>query len=86
LECLPSDGLKAWLREHGCETVIVAGCNLPNSPRATFFDASARDCRTALVGDAVPGVSEERVADLAGMGGQIVSTAGVLDALAGIPD
>ena len=66
--------------------MVVAGRNLPNRPRATLFDASVRDFRTALVSDAVSGATEERVADLAGTGIQIVITAGVLDALAGIPD
>jgi len=48
-------------------------------------DVSVRDFRTVLVSDAVSGVTEERVADLAGIGVQIVSTTEVLDALAGIP-
>lgn len=58
-------GLETWLRDHGCDTVVVAGCNLPNCPRATLFDASERDFRCVLATDAVSQVSPERVGDLA---------------------
>lgn len=57
-------GLDGWLRERGVTTVVVAGCNLPNCPRATLFDASNRDYRTALVADATSQVTPERLADL----------------------
>jgi nicotinamidase-related amidase len=60
--------LEQWLRKHGATTVVVAGCNLPNCPRATLFDASERDFRTVLVTDAVSGVTEERLADLERIG------------------
>ena len=69
--------LDAWLREHGCDTVVVAGCNLPNCPRATLFDASERDYRAALVTDAVSQVTPERLDDLADIGVQLVTTADV---------
>jgi len=55
------DGL---LRQWNVNTVVVAGCNLPNCPRATLFDASARDYRTVLVADATSQVTPERLSDL----------------------
>ena len=33
-------------RALGVDTIVVAGCNLPNCPRATLFEASERDFRT----------------------------------------
>jgi nicotinamidase-related amidase len=60
--------LEAWLSEHGVTTVVVAGCNLPNCPRATLFDASERDFRTVLVTDAVSQTTDERLADLSRIG------------------
>jgi nicotinamidase-related amidase len=65
-------GLEPWLRERGVDTVVVAGCNLPNCPRATLFEASERDFRAVLVEDAVSQVSTERLADLAGIGVQLL--------------
>ena len=73
--------LEAWLHEQGVDTVIVAGCNLPNCPRATLFDASQRDFRTALVTDAVSQSTEERVADLTLIGVNPVTVADVCAAL-----
>jgi nicotinamidase-related amidase len=46
-------GLEAHLRSYGVTTVVVSGCNYPNCPRATLYDASARDFRSVLISDAV---------------------------------
>jgi nicotinamidase-related amidase len=56
--------LHSWLAVEGVDSVVVAGCNLPNCPRATLFDASAHDYRTALAVDATSQVTPERLADL----------------------
>jgi nicotinamidase-related amidase len=61
-------GLEPWLRERAVTTVVLAGCNLPNCPRATLFDASERDFRTVLITDAVSQTSAERLADLRAIG------------------
>lgn len=47
-----STRLETWLQEHGADTVIVAGCNFPNCPSATIFDATSRDFRVVLAMDA----------------------------------
>jgi nicotinamidase-related amidase len=70
--------LASLLRTWGCDTVVVAGCNLPNCPRATLFDASERDFRAALVHDAVSQTSPERLADLERIGVTLHSTTDVL--------
>ena len=61
-------------RERGVTTVVVAGCNLPNCPRATLFDASERDYRTVLVTDATSQTTPERLADLSLIGVQFVES------------
>jgi nicotinamidase-related amidase len=60
--------LDALLRVLGVDTVVVAGCNFPNCPRATLFDATELDYRAAVVTDATSGVSEERIADIEPIG------------------
>jgi nicotinamidase-related amidase len=70
--------LEQWLRERGVTTVVVAGCNLPNCPRATLFDASERDLRAVLVVDAVSQSSEERLGDLERIGVNVVGIDEVL--------
>lgn len=79
-------GLEAWLRDRGIDTVVVAGCNLPNCPRATLFDATERDFRSVLVTDAVSQVSDERLADLEAIGVRLLETRTVIGALDGAAD
>ncbi|MEU4563822.1 isochorismatase family cysteine hydrolase [Actinoplanes sp. NPDC023936] len=67
--------LESWLRDRDVDTVVVAGCNLPNCPRATLFEASERDFRTVLATDAVSQATPERLADLAGIGVTLLTTA-----------
>jgi nicotinamidase-related amidase len=73
--------LESWLRVRNVDTVVVAGCNLPNCPRATLFDASERDFRTVLVTDAVSQITEERVADVQRIGVELRTTAEAVDSL-----
>ena len=74
-------GLQDWLDQRNVDTVVLAGCNLPNCPRATLFEASERDYRTALAEDAVSRTSPERLADLADIGVNVLSTAAILQQL-----
>ena len=73
--------LESLLHRQDCDTVVVAGCNLPNCPRATLFDASERDFRTVLVTDAVSQTSSERLTDLERIGVNLNTTADVLASL-----
>lgn len=65
------------LRQLGVDTVVVAGCNFPNCPRATVFDASERDYRVVVVPDATSQVTPERLADAEALGVRAVSAAEV---------
>jgi nicotinamidase-related amidase len=56
------------LRRLGIDTVVLAGCNFPNCPRATLFDASQRDYRVVVVEDATSRVTPERLADAVALG------------------
>jgi nicotinamidase-related amidase len=48
--------LEDHLRSHRVETLVLVGCNFPNCPRTTLYEASERDFGTVLVSDAVSGV------------------------------
>lgn len=75
--------LEGLLRERGVDTVVVAGCNFPNCPRATLTDASERDLRAVVVPDAVSGTTEEGLAQVAGLGVVLRSSSAVVAAVAG---
>lgn len=47
--------LQQHLRSQGVDTLVVAGCNFPNCPRTTLYQASERDFRLVLVTDALSG-------------------------------
>ncbi|PFG68144.1 LOW QUALITY PROTEIN: nicotinamidase-related amidase [Propionibacteriaceae bacterium ES.041] len=73
--------LEGWLRNRALDTIVVAGCNLPNCPRATLFDATERDFRSVLVVDAVSQLSDERLTDLEAIGVRLLQTRHVVDQL-----
>lgn len=78
--------LDEYLREVGVDTVVVAGCNFPNCPRATIFDASERDYRVVVAQDATSQVTAERLADAVQLGVRAMSTESVLSHLLPSPE
>jgi nicotinamidase-related amidase len=65
-------GLGDLLANEGVTTVVVAGCNFPNCPRSTVYDATARDFRTVFVADATSGVYEQGIRELSNIGVNVV--------------
>lgn len=49
-------------------TVVIAGCNYPNCPRATVYGASERDYRVLVVSDAISGVQPHHLEEASRMG------------------
>jgi len=68
-------GLRDLLDEHGATTVVVGGCNYPNCPRSTVYDATAQDFRTVFVADATSGTYEQGMSELMNIGVNVVDTA-----------
>ena len=58
----------------GVDTVVLTGCNFPNCPRATLFDASQRDYRVVVVVDATSRLTPERLGDAVALGVHSLST------------
>lgn len=60
------------LAEHlaglGVDSLVVCGCNFPNCPRTTVYEASERDFRLALVTDATSGLYARGARELADIG------------------
>lgn len=77
--------LHAHLRESGVDTVVIAGCNFPNCPRATTFDASAHDYRIVLATDALSGITERHVEEMRAIGADAATTDEVRAALTTTP-
>lgn len=76
--------LEHWLHRRHIDTVVVAGCNLPNCPRATLFDATERDFRAVLAADAVSQATAERLSDLSLIGVELWECQGIVAALSNV--
>lgn len=74
--------LDAHLADMGVTTLVVAGCNFPNCPRATIYDASQHDYRVLLAADAVSGVTPVQLDELAGIGALHASASTIATELA----
>lgn len=75
-------GLEHHLRESGTSTVVFAGCNFPNCPRTSIYEASERDFRIVLVADAVSGTYQRGVDECRRIGVAVHDVAETLDWLA----
>ncbi len=60
---------------------MFSGCNFPNCPRASIYEASERDFRLVLVRDAVSGLYERGERELANIGVRLMSAEEVTGAL-----
>ena len=60
--------LDDYLTENRVDTVVVAGCNYPNCPRSSVYEASERDYRVVLVNDAVSGLYDRGRAEMTNIG------------------
>jgi nicotinamidase-related amidase len=49
-------------------TLVFAGCNFPNCPRASIYEASERDFHIVLASDAISGFYERGAAELTNIG------------------
>lgn len=67
--------LEDHLRSLGVDTVLVAGCNYPNCPRATIYEASSRDFRVVFVRDAISGLDAGGAGELRAIGAIEATTA-----------
>jgi nicotinamidase-related amidase len=74
--------LEAHLRERGVTTVVFAGCNFPNCPRTSIYEASERDFRIVVAGDAVSGMYHRGEAELRDIGVNIMRTGKIVAELA----
>lgn len=69
--------LEEHLREQGASTLVFCGCNFPNCPRTSIYEASERDFRVVLARDAISGLYERGERELTAIGVQLLDAAAV---------
>jgi nicotinamidase-related amidase len=52
----------------GVHTVVFAGCNYPNCPRASIYDASEHDYRVLIASDAISGIEDPHLEEAGRIG------------------
>lgn len=70
--------LEPFLRERRIDSLVFCGCNFPNCPRTSIYEASERDFRIALVTDAVSGIYNQGLQELERIGVLLQDTAGMI--------
>jgi nicotinamidase-related amidase len=66
--------LEKHLHNLGINTVVVCGCNFPNCPRTTIYEASERDFRIILTKDATSLIYDIALQELKNIGVSVMNT------------
>lgn len=66
--------LESFLREKSINNLVFTGCNFPNCPRTSIYEASERDFNISLVSDALSRLYTKGIQELKAIGCLIVST------------
>jgi nicotinamidase-related amidase len=66
--------LEKHLRELNTNTVVICGCNFPNCPRTTVYEASERDFRVVLITDATSNIYEWGLQELDKIGVELIKS------------
>lgn len=75
--------LEEHLASLSVNTVVVCGCNFPNCPRTTVYEASERDFRVVFVPDATSQTYERGLDELENIGVSVMRTYDVVEWISG---
>jgi nicotinamidase-related amidase len=73
--------LRSHLSSNAVSTLVFAGANFPNCPRASIFEASERDFRIAVARDALSGLYDRGIMELEKIGVRFLTAAEIIDKL-----
>jgi nicotinamidase-related amidase len=73
--------LQEHLQDLGINTIVICGCNFPNCPRTTIYQASERDYRVVLVTDAISALYERSSQELERIGVELMDADACLEQL-----
>ncbi len=67
-------GLEDFLRGRGINTLVFLGCNYPNCPRTSIYEASERDFKIMLVTDAISQLYPKGEEEMSNIGVRLCSS------------
>ena len=74
--------LEDHLRGLGVTTTVFCGCNFPNCPRTSIYEASERDFRVVLAEDAISGLYDKGREELQAIGVVLMPARDIVSSLA----
>jgi nicotinamidase-related amidase len=74
--------LETFLKQRKLDTLVFSGCNFPNCPRTSIYEASERDFRVVLVKDAISQLYAKGEEEMENIGVSLIATEGVEEILA----
>ena len=74
--------LEEFLKEREVDTVVFSGCNYPNCPRTSIYEASERDFRIVLVKNAMSQLYPKGEEEMLNIGVNLLETRDIEKALA----
>lgn len=66
--------LEGFLKEKGITTLVFTGCNFPNCPRTSIYEASERDFRLIIIKDAISGIYDKGIEELKKISCKLIRT------------
>jgi nicotinamidase-related amidase len=73
--------LEQHLRAESVSTLVFSGCNFPNCPRTSIYEASERDYRLVLAVDAISGLYDQGAREMRNIGVELLSMNEVIEAV-----
>jgi nicotinamidase-related amidase len=71
--------LQEYLQELKVNTLVFSGCNYPNCPRTSIYEASERDYRIVLVEDALSGCYARGIKEMENIGVFVDTTENIIN-------
>ncbi len=73
--------LESHLKKFGVNTLVFTGCNFPNCPRTSIYEASERDFKVVLVKDAISGLYPKGEEEMLNIGVHVTNAESVKKAI-----
>jgi nicotinamidase-related amidase len=74
--------LEEFLRTRNMDTLVFSGCNYPNCPRTSIYEASERDFRIVLARDAMSQTYQKGEEEMSNIGVHLLSTQDIIKLMA----
>ena len=69
------------MRQRDVDTIVIAGCNFPNCPRTTLYEASERDYRLAIATDSLSQLYTKGEEEMRDIGACLLSSRKIIERL-----